>query len=320
MMQLADFITLVETARRSLLAGLIISAGACSGGGNNSPSLPERIDMACDATSVPNNGTCRTFGLRLEERATTPFIENGQPVSREVVIYRPLDEGRYPTLVFNHGSTGNGSDPSLFGVTFTSKAIASFFVDRGWMVAFPQRRGRGASDGLYDEGFAADRSGYSCNLDPAIAGAERALDDIVAVTDWLLNRADVDTTRMLIGGTSRGGILSIAFLPRRPDAYLGAVNFVGGWIAEGCGDFMAINRNLFVRGGAFPGTTLWLYGAHDSFYSLAYSHTNFDAYAAAGGLGQFYEFTREPGLNGHFVLNDPDLWASAVEDYLEQLP
>ena len=311
-----------NAACRLAIAGVTMLLVACSGGadGSDAPPTAGPAETVCDATSVLENGVCRTFGVRIDERAPTPFVEDGETISLEVVIYRPVAEGRYPALVFNHGSTGNGSDPSLFGLTFTSKAVASFFVDRGWIVVFPQRRGRGASDGLYDEGFTADRSGYSCNFDRATAGADRALDDLDAVTDWLRGRADVDTTRMLVGGTSRGGILSVAFLPRRPDVYLGAINFVGGWIGEGCGDFRDINRNLFVRGAAFPGETLWIYGANDSFYSLSHSRNNFDAYTAAGGVGEFHTFTRAPGLNGHFVLNDPHLWQDAIDDYLGRLP
>lgn len=70
------------------------------------------------------------------------------------------------------------------------------------MVAFQQRRGRGQSDGQYDEGFKPDRSAYSCNEDLALGGTERALDDLNVITDWIRSRADVDTTRMLVGGTS----------------------------------------------------------------------------------------------------------------------
>ncbi len=187
------------------------------------------------------------------------------------------------------------------------------------MVAFPQRRGRGQSDGLYDEGFKPDRSSYSCQEDLTLGGAERALDDLDAATDWIRSRADVDSTRMLVGGSSRGGILSIAYVARRPEVYLGAINFVGGWIAEGCGDYRSVNRTLFVAGAAFPGTSLWLYGANDSFYSLAHSRTNFDSFSTAGGLGAFNEFTRAPGLNGHFLINDPQLWEVTMDDFPGQL-
>lgn len=297
---------------------LVFLLAACGGGGG-SVTTPEPIGDTCSPTSILVDGACQTFALRVDARAPTPFTEDGQPVSLEVVLFKPLEGGRFPTVVFNHGSTGNGSDPSRFGITFTSKTIARYFVERGWMVAFPQRRGRGKSDGLYDEGFKTDRSSYSCQQDLTLGGADRALDDLNAATDWIRNRADVDTTRMLVGGSSRGGILSVAYVAQRPDVYLGAINFVGGWIGEGCGDYRAVNRTLFVAGAAFPGTSLWLYGANDSFYSLAHSRTNFDSFSAAGGLGAFNQFTRAPGLNGHFLINDLQLWESTMDDFLSQL-
>jgi hypothetical protein len=40
-------------------------------------------------------------------------------------------------------------------MTSWSPNIADFFVKKGWMAAFPQRRRRGKSDGLFYEGFCA---------------------------------------------------------------------------------------------------------------------------------------------------------------------
>jgi len=296
---------------------LLLVLTACGGEGGPA-TIAEPVGDSCGQTSVLENGVCQTFAVRVDERAPTPFTENGQPVSLEVVLFRPLEDGRYPTVVFHHGSTGNGSDPSRFGLTFTSKSITRYFVERGWMVAFPQRRGRGRSDGLYDEGFKPDRSAYSCQEDLALGGAAHALEDLNVITDWIRSRTDVDTTRMLVGGASRGGILSVAHVAQRPEVYLGAVNFVGGWISEGCGDYRSVNRTLFVDGAAFPGPSLWLYGNNDSFYSLAYSRTNFDSFSFAGGLGTMIELTRAPGLNGHFVINDLELWERSMNEFIAQ--
>ena len=302
------------------IALVVLVLAACGGGDGDAPTgRPESIVDTCGPTSALRDGVCRQFAEMSSERAETPFSLDGEAVTLEIVYFRPLEDGRYPMLVFHHGSTGNGSDPSLFGQTFTSKAIARHFVERGWMVAFPQRRGRGRSGGLYDEGFEPDRSGYSCNEQLALAGAERALEDLDVITDWIRMRADVDTTRMLVGGASRGGILSVAHVARRPDVYRGAINFVGGWIAEGCGDHAAINRTLFTDAARFPGTSLWLYGSNDSFYSIPYSRAGFDAFSAAGGMGLWFELMRAPGLNGHFLVNDRVLWARTVDDYVDQL-
>ena len=120
---------------------------------------------------------------------------------------------------------------------------------------------------------------------------------------------------MLIAGTSRGGILSIAYLARRPDVYLGGINFVDGWLGEGCGDFAAVNRSLFVDGAAFPGRSLWIYAENDSFYSLEHSRANFDAFTGAGGVGDFEVFRRDPGFNGHFIINDVERWSAAADAY-----
>jgi dienelactone hydrolase len=301
------------------LAALLLALSACEGGSDGVTRQPEPVDPICDSTSVLENGECRVFAERIDARAETPFVEDSEPVELEVVLFKPLEGERFPLLVVNHGSTGNGSDPSRFGETFVHKPTTLHFVERGWMVAYPQRRGRGQSDGLYDEGFTPNRSGYSCDATLALAGADRALDDLDAATDWLRMRADVDTTRMLVSGTSRGGILSIAYLARRPEVYLGAINFVGGWLGEGCGDFATVNRTLFVGGAAFPGRSLWIYAENDSFYSLDHSRTNFDAFSRAGGVGDLEILRRESGRNGHFIINDAERWGSVVDAYVDGL-
>ena len=274
----------------------------------------------CETASAWDGALCTIYSMRLDERASTPFVENGAAVELEVVIFKPFGAGPFPTVMFNHGSTGDGSDTSLFTNTYVSEPVAKFFTDRGWMVAFPQRRGRGQSGGLYDEGFVANRAFYSCEKDVTLAGSERALDDLDAGVDWLRSRADVDTTRMLAAGVSRGGVLSIVHLARRPDVYLGAINFVGGWLGEGCGDYLDVNRTMFVAGAAFPDDSLWLYANNDSFYSVAHSQANFTAFSNAGGLATFNVYTRAAGLNGHFLTNDPPLWGLDIEAYLAALP
>ena len=124
---------------------------------------------------------------------------------------------------------------------------------------------------------------------------------------------------MLLSGTSRGGILSIAYLARRPDVYIGGINFVGGWLGEGCGDFATVNRSLFVDGAAFPGRSLWIYAENDSFYSLDHSQSNFEAFTRAGGIGDLEVLQREPGRNGHFIINDADRWGGVVDTYIDSL-
>jgi dienelactone hydrolase len=157
----------------------------------------------------------------------------------------------------------------------------------------------------------------TCDLARALSGAERALNDIEAAIGALRERADVVKTPILIGGVSRGGILSVAYAGRHPEL-VGVVNFVGGWVGEGCSTALEINGTLFRRGATFHGPTLWLYGQRDFYYSMRHSRTNFDEFHAFGGQGTFLEF-EVPGPNGHALNAYPELWAAHVEDFLKRV-
>ena len=250
---------------------------------------------------------------------STKLWESGKPVRLEVVIDKPPGDGPFPLLVFNHGSTGQGNDPALFTQSFSNPAFAEMFVKKGYMVAFPQRRGRGKSEGLYDEGFNVDRNqGYACDPKLSLPGADRALTDIAAAVEVLRQRPDVARRPILMAGISRGGILSIAYAGMYPREVAGVINFVGGWMAEGCPNAREVNGTLFERGGTFRHPTLWLYGNHDPFYSLDHSRANFAAFQATGGMGSFFDF-EVPGGDGHRVMFSPPLWTDHVDRYLDSI-
>ena len=189
----------------------------------------------------------------------TMLTHNGRPVRLEIVIFKPRGKGPFPLVVFNHGSTGNGRNPKKFKRTYWNKQIARYFSSKGWLVAFPQRRGRGRSDGRYDEGFASVRSwGYACSEeDRSVAGAKRALIDIHAAVEALLKRRDIRKGRFLIAGQSRGGALSVAYAGRHPKLVAGAINFVGGWMSGRCINGSRINWNVFNIGVSYPSASLW---------------------------------------------------------------
>lgn len=254
------------------------------------------------------------------ERIPTALQENGAPIFLEMVIHKPGGPGPFPTVVFNHGSTGNGSDPSLFTHTWSSPSFSRVANALGWMVVFPQRRGRGNSDGRYDEGFEPDRSRYSCDPVHSLPGIERAMQDVDAVVAHLRTRTDVIPGRMVVAGQSRGGILAIAHAGTRPGVFLGVINFVGGWMSDGCPDPGAINTVTFQRGAGSRAPTLWLYGENDPFYSMSHSRRNFDAFQSAGGVGAFHAYSLPGGVSGHALIAHPDRWRELVGKFLDGLP
>jgi len=232
----------------------------------------------------------------------------------EIVAAKPQHDGPYPTIVFNHGSTGRGQNKSLYSRTIYPAVIGNYFVERGWMILFPQRRGRGNSGGNYGEGLALDGSGYSCNVEIATAGFERAVEEMDAVVRHLRGRPDVDQRQLAIGGVSRGGILSIAYAGMRPDFFQGAINFNGGWLGRGCASHEIVNPSIFERGASAGISTLWLHGIDDQYYRIEHCRDNFDKFQNAGGQGKFIA-----ARAGHALLFKPALWTHHVDQYIASL-
>ncbi len=299
------------------IAAAAVLLAACGGSGTG----PVAEDSpTCSPGSAYDGAQCRVFASRSVERVLTPWIEGGRALTLEMVVYRPLSAGPHPTVIFHHGSTGNGDNAALFRQTFSSETIAKALVDQGWMVLFPQRRGRGASDGLYDEGFEADRSRYSCRETLALAGLAHALEDAELILRHVRGRADVDATRMLVGGQSRGGILAVAHAAQHAASYRGTLNFVGGWLGEACVDAVAVNRSTFAAAATGPRASLWIYGENDPFYSAVHSRANFDAFISAGGAGSFRLYHRSnPSTSGHLIINEPTLWQGDVQAFIAQV-
>ena len=252
------------------------------------------------------------------EQRMVPVSVDGQTIRLVVRVFRPDGNGPFPTLIFHHGSTGYGNQRLLFPQFWQPDTVIRYFVGRGWSVVLPSRRGRGGSEGGYDEGFGPDRSqGYSFDPAYSLPGADRALADIDAITDVIRAWPFVDADRLLIGGVSRGGILSIAHSGQRPALYRGVLNFVGGWLGGRGSNQTTVNQNIFNRGVPFGKETLWLYASDDSFYSLDTTRSYFAAFSAAGGKGLFVdEFPDEIGHGLHLAAEH---WGPVVDAYLARL-
>ena len=246
------------------------------------------------------------------ELLQTDLLEHGNPIRLETVIFKPSGSGPFPLAVFNHGSVGRNATPGLAKQTWVSLEVADFLNKQGWLVAFPQRQGRGKSDGLYEE----ERNSFG-DIDRAVSGADRALTDVNAAIAGLRRRQDVGPGPVLLGGHSRGGVLSIAYAGMRPEQTLGVINFAGGWLGEKSPGAELVNQILFERGARYDQPTIWLYGQGDIYYSIDHSRKNFAAFQKAGGKGKFIEFD-VPSV-GHNVIHYPDLWAGPIGDYLNSL-
>ena len=186
-------------------------------------------------------------------------------------------------------------------------------------MAFPQRRGRGGSDGLYDEGFSEDRSqGYSTEARLSLPGAERALADANAALAALQARPDVSGDKVLLSGVSRGGVVALMQAGDRPEATAGVINFVGGWMTESPGD-PDINPTLFRRIAGFDEAVLSIYGEDDPHYTTDHSRSNLAQLEEVGAQSELH-IVSVPGFNrGHWAMWWPILWEEVVVEYLQRI-
>jgi dipeptidyl aminopeptidase/acylaminoacyl peptidase len=122
-----------------------------------------------EVTAVPASVPGVVTGATIRIPMTEPG-SGGKRIMLEATLYRPEAEGPHPVLLFNHGSTGGGTvAPSI---TIRPSRQAQFFVERGFAVLAPMRRGRGASDG------ASEEYEGTCALEVLSAGFARAIQDV----------------------------------------------------------------------------------------------------------------------------------------------
>jgi dienelactone hydrolase len=244
-----------------------------------------------------------------------PIGETGPSRERatlEATLYRPAGDGPHAVLLFNHGSTGGGNvAPST---TMRPSRQAQFFVERGFVVLAPMRRGRGASDGGHQE--------YEGTCDPDVLGAGlgRAIEDVDAAMAYLRAQPWADPGRVLVAGQSRGGILSVAYAAVRSGAVRGVINFAGGWTSQRCDEGgRSFNQATFAAaGGRTRIPMLWLYAEEDGYYSAAWIRRYHEAFTQAGGVATFHLFPAF-GADGHRLVDRVELWKVAADDFLRRL-
>jgi hypothetical protein len=126
----------------------------------------------------------------------------------------------------------------------------------------------------------------------------------------------VDSTCIVMGGTSRGGLLSMVYAGAHAHQLAGVVSWSGGWVAEPCAQSEEINSGLFRRGAPFPREMLCVCADRDPICSLEHCRCNFAAFQRAGGRGAFVALTPSQE-QGHVIQLHPELWEDAVGAYLQ---
>ena len=197
--------------------------------------------------------------------------------------------------------------------------LARLFVSRGWAVLELMRRGTGGSGGTLLPELRAEGP-------PTVAYGDRRMEADIADVDAALAAVrswpQIDSSRILLGGQSRGGLIALEYLAARPDAAIGALNFAGaGWcedVERATLQGRYTTDRLARAGASIRKPTWWLYADTDRCSSATLIRRSFEAYSAAGGAGQLVISSGVPG-DGHGLIGHAIFWERSVLDILQRL-
>ena len=268
---------------------------------------------------------------RMEATRSVKDAEDTGTIRLVTYVYRPVKNDRHEVVLFSHGSTGGlMSPPKEAPRDFPPRPVIRFFISRGYTLVVPFRRGRGDSTGTYVEECSV-YVGQCTNADQLALterGLREALLDTNAVIDQLiLGRLVPRESKILVGGHSRGGYLSLMLAAERPSLAKAIINFAGGWLA--------VNENLSpsenqqriddqtarlaraAKQAHMP--TFWIYAIRDPLYRDDFPPELLRSWREAGGRAEFVQITKHSLPNAHMVPSDAALWERQMDVFIKQL-
>ena len=240
-------------------------------------------------------------------------------VPLRATVFRPLSDGaapvRRPLVMINHGSDAFTREAVAMPVFYW---LSRWFVERGYVVVLPQRRGHGATGGDLAEGR------DTCANPDHLASGQAAADDIEAALRFMQRQSFVDPARLVVAGVSTGGWAALALAARNPGGLRLVVNFAGGRGGHAYGLAHAIcgQDRLIAATAAFGSAarvpTFWAYAENDSFFGPELAAAMAAAWQTAGGRAEL-NLLPAYGEEGHAMVDDRAswrLWGPALDQAL----
>ena len=243
----------------------------------------------------------------------------GAPAGLVTRLCMPNGVHRAPLAVINHGSPANPSDRGGMTPWRCTSQAARFFLEKGYAVAFPLRRGYGETGGTWAETYG------DCQSANYFGAGKGTAADIAATVDFLHTLPNIAVGKTVIIGHSAGGFGTVALAASPPKGVIAMINVAGG---RGGNNGSANNNStcspnrLVDAIGRFGATSripmLWLYARNDSFFSPSLVEAMHVAFANAGGRAQL-EFVPSYGSDGHqlFGSGGLDVWGPYFDRYLK---
>lgn len=238
-------------------------------------------------------------------------------VALRATVFRPAGAmtERHPLVVINHGTSESNRMSVSMPVYYW---LSRWFVDRGYAVVLPQRRGHGATGGTLVEAV-----GDCANPDHYRSGIVAA-QDVGAAVDYMVRQPFVDPARVLLVGVSTGGWASLALASQRPELMTAVVNIAGGRGGHAWGRKNTVcgASELVKAAHDYAGTTraptLWLYAKNDSYFGPELAAKMASAWKDGGGKVE-YDPLPPYGADGHDIVDDRagwDVWGKSLDHFL----
>ena len=247
-----------------------------------------------------------------------PMQNESQAIKLQTTIFKPDGSGPFPLVILSHGVPSDSDKPEVAKVKYRQRfsTQAQEFVNRGFVVAVPMRRGYGLSGGQMNT--------YSVSSFFTIHtfGLEDAK-DIKATIDFMSRQPYVDGKHIVLVGQSGGGLASLAYGSLADPNIKGIINFAGGlklsrtrldWPNE-----MAKAFGNYAKTTKVP--SIWFYAENDSYFPPDVARKAYEAYQKNGGQAKLFAL---PAFkkDGHTLFHSADgnqMWREEVLKFLEQI-
>lgn len=136
----------------------------------------------------------------------------------------------YKLVVFSHGAQG----PTPFhakGVEPDGTGLPGEFFAKGYAVMMAYRKGRSVND-LPEPEISADMAESNTCSDDMRPGLTSATSDVKAYLNALRLRNDLDMSKIMLMGHSRGGFVSLSVASEGLPGVIGVITISSGWLSE----------------------------------------------------------------------------------------